>query len=208
MLPRSLPLFPLPDVVLFPNVFLPLHVFEPRYRAMVEDVLAGDRLIGMVLLKPGWEPDYDGRPPVYGVGCAGLVTHAERLPDGRFNLVLRGLSKFRISGERADQVYRVASVETALETLADADRILLGDECRRLEALLVTALEGSDARFPPTMPHDDLVNALAQYLPLEPLERQALLEQPGALARCRSLAELLEMKVLTADRPWSSAGVH
>ena len=71
-------IFPLPNVVLFPNVFLPLHIFEPRYREMVADALDGDRIIGMVLLRPGWEGDYEGRPPVYPIGCAGLITHAER----------------------------------------------------------------------------------------------------------------------------------
>src|SRR5258708_11996570 len=92
-----LPIFPLPNVVLFPNVFLPLHVFEPRYRQMVNDALTGDRIIGMVLLRPGWQADYEGRPAVYPVGCAGLITHAERLPDGRFTIVLRGLPHFRVS---------------------------------------------------------------------------------------------------------------
>src|SRR5213596_3395375 len=82
-----LPLFPLPNVVLFPNVFLPLHIFEPRYREMVADALASDRLIGMVLLRPGWERDYEGRPPVYPIGCSGVITHAERLHDGRYDIV-------------------------------------------------------------------------------------------------------------------------
>ena len=94
-----LPLFPLPTVVLFPNIFLPLHVFEPRYREMVADALAGDRMIGMVLLRPGWEHEYEGAPPVYPVGCSGVITHFERLSDGRYNIVLRGLARFRILRE-------------------------------------------------------------------------------------------------------------
>src|SRR5262245_26804387 len=101
MLPPSIPIFPLPSVVLFPNVFLPLHIFEPRYRQMVNDALSGDRVIGMVLLKPGYEAEYDGKPPVYHIGCSGLITHVERLEDGRFNLILRGLGKFTIIGEEA-----------------------------------------------------------------------------------------------------------
>src|SRR5438309_10548348 len=90
-----LPLFPLPNVVLFPNVFLPLHIFEPRYREMVADAIGSDRLIGMVLLRPGWESNQDGRPPVYPIGCSGLITHVERVPDGRYNIVLRGVERFR-----------------------------------------------------------------------------------------------------------------
>src|SRR5262249_17909149 len=106
-----LPLFPLPNVVLFPNVFLPLHIFESRYRDMVADAIGGDRLIGMVLLKPGWERDYEGRPPVYPIGCSGLITHVERLPDGRYNIVLRGVERFRILREDHAHTYRRAAIE-------------------------------------------------------------------------------------------------
>src|SRR3954452_5610705 len=106
-----LPLFPLRTVVLFPNVFLPLHIFEPRYREMVADAVASDRMIGMVLLRPGWERDYEGRPPVYPVGCSGVVPHAERLADGRYTLVLRGLERFRIVDEDHDRSYRRAVIE-------------------------------------------------------------------------------------------------
>src|SRR5207253_1884878 len=100
-----LPLFPLPNVVLFPNVFLPLHIFEPRYREMVADAIASDRMIGIVLLRPGWNVDRGqgpvsldeaGRAPVYPIGCSGLITHVEQLADGRYNIVLRGLERFRI----------------------------------------------------------------------------------------------------------------
>ena len=108
-----LPLFPLPNVVLFPNVFLPLHIFEPRYREMVADALAGDRLIGMVLLRPGWEHDYEGRPPVYPIGCSGVITHVERLADGRYNIVLRGLERFRIVEEDHARRYRRAQRRAA-----------------------------------------------------------------------------------------------
>src|SRR4029453_2152934 len=83
MLPPTIPIFPLPNVVLFPSVFLPLHIFEPRYREMVGEALAGDRIIGMALLRPGWEGDYEGRPPIYPVGCAGFITFSEQHSDGR-----------------------------------------------------------------------------------------------------------------------------
>src|SRR5690242_2842204 len=107
-----LPLFPLPNVVLFPNVFLPLHIFEPRYRQMVADSLASDRIIGMVLLKPGWQRDYEGRPPIYPVGCSGVITHVERLADGHYNMVLRGLERFRVLQEDESRPYRRALAQT------------------------------------------------------------------------------------------------
>src|SRR5436190_15739676 len=100
MLSSEIPLFPLPNVALFPATQLPLHIFEPRYRALVSDALEGERLIGMVMLRPGWEPGYEGTPAVYPVGCAGFITHADRLADGRYNILLRGLDKFRILEER------------------------------------------------------------------------------------------------------------
>jgi uncharacterized protein len=209
MLPSTIPVFPLPTVVLFPNVFLPLHIFEPRYRQMVADALNGDRIIGMVLLRPGWESDYEGRPPVYPVGCAGLITFSEQHPDGRFNIVLRGLEKFRVEGEDSSRSYRVARVESIMEEPTPADRAIIRDERRRLEALLVPQPQGrgADPKVPPSMADEDLVNALAQYLDLEPVEKQALLEREGLVERCRSLIDLLEMKVIVAPQAWS-AGSH
>ena len=207
MLPPTIPIFPLPNVVLFPNVFLPLHIFEPRYRQMVDDALRGDRIIGMVLLRPGWDKDYEGRPPVYPIGCAGVITHAERLTDGRFNIVLRGMEKFRVAEEDAGRPYRVAHVDPIDEPPATEFGAAMRDERRRLEALLVPQPDGvRDPKVPSAMPDEDLVNALAQYLELEPVEKQALLERNGLLDRCRSLIELLEMKVLVARHSWDAQG--
>jgi uncharacterized protein len=199
MLPPTIPIFPLPNAVLFPNVFLPLHIFEPRYREMVADALAGDRVIGMVLLQPGYQVDYEGRPPVYPLGCAGLITHSEALPDGRYNIMLRGIEKFRITGEESDKSYRVAHVDAVPEMLTDADRVAIRRDRSRIEALLAAAVErlGAGPRFPPAVPDEDLVNALAQYIQLDPIERQALLERDGVASRCRGLIELLEMRTLT-----------
>jgi Lon protease-like protein len=210
MLPPIIPIFPLPNVVLFPNVFLPLHIFEPRYRQMVEDALNGDRIIGMVLLRPGWEGDYEGRPPVYPIGCAGVVTHAERLADGRYHIVLRGMEKFRIAAEETDHPYRTATVESVPEPPAESVRQEMRGERRRLETLLVPQPEGQprDPKVPSSMPDEDLVNALAQYMEFDPVEKQALLERHGLLDRCRSLIELLEMKVLAAHHSWDRDGSH
>jgi Lon protease-like protein len=203
MLPETLPIFPLPNVVLFPHVFLPLHIFEPRYRAMVGDALEGDRIIGMALLKPGWERDYEGRPPVYPIGCAGLITHAERMPDGRFNIVLRGMEKFRLLGEDTSRPYRIAHVEP-LDEPACREIDVMRSERRKLEHLILATGHADEPITPPSMPDEDFVNALAQYLNFEPLEKQALLEVPDALARCRSVIDLLEMKNLAGRRDWVS----
>src|SRR5262245_38736192 len=122
MLPPQIPIFPLPNVVLFPGVFLPLHIFEPRYRQMVADALDADRIIGMVLLRPGWESDYEGRPPIFETGCAGLISHIERLADGRYNLILKGFEKFRVRGEDVSRPYRLASIESIVEGITGAER--------------------------------------------------------------------------------------
>ena len=210
MLPPTIPIFPLPNAVLFPNVFLPLHIFEPRYREMVADALQGDRIIGMVLLRPGYEENYEGRPPVFPVGCAGVITHAEKLPDGRYNIVLRGIEKFKVTGEDADKPYRLAHVEGISEDPTAEERTILRRQRQRLEAVLAAAIEraGSDPKFPPAIPDEDLVNALAQYLQLDPIERQALLERPGVVARCHALIELLEMKVHAPRGTWDGRATH
>lgn len=211
MLPATIPIFPLPNVVLFPNVFQPLHIFEERYRAMVSDALAGDRIIGMVLLQPGYQAEYDGRPAVYPVGTAGLITHAEPLPDGRYNIVLRGIEKFRIVGEDMSKPYRLARVDALPEFIPDAQRSAIRHQRRKLEAVLKAAVEraSTDPQFPSAISDEDLVNALAQYLALEPIERQALLERDGVLARATGLAELLEMKTMAPPgAAWNGGVTH
>jgi uncharacterized protein len=209
MLPPTIPLFPLPNVVLFPNVFLPLHVFETRYRVMVADALAGDRIIGMVLLRPGYEVNYEGRPPVYEIGCAGVMTHAEPLADGRFDIVLRGFEKFRLTGEDGGKEYRLGRIDVIPDAVTESERQLLRNQRLRLEAVLAAAMERirGEPKFPPSVPDEDLVNALAQYLDFDPLEHQALLECSGVLARCRALIDLLEIKV-HAPGGWMGKVAH
>lgn len=200
MLPSTLPIFPLPNVVLFPSVFLPLHIFEPRYRVMLADALRGDRMIGMVLLR-GRRDDIEEPPPVYPIGCAGLVSHAEPLRDGRSNIILRGLQRFRIVAEDTDRDYRRAQITP----LPENESGLIQDELRvmrsRLAALLAGRLEtaGGEVMVPDDMEDADLVNTLAQYLDLEPVEKQALLERDDIASRSRSLIELIEMRALATE---------
>ena len=198
MLPPEIPIFPLPNVVLFPSALLPLHIFEPRYRALVDDALENERLIGMVMLRPGWETHYDGAPDVYPIGCAGFITHADRLPDGRFNIMLRGMEKFRILGERPARQgverYRVARIESINEAKSGVTAASHAAR-HRLEKLLARKLQKNDHDFiPKDVPDADLVHAIAQHL--EPLEKQALLECNSLLERCEVLVELLEMRMM------------
>jgi Lon protease-like protein len=189
-LPSTIPIFPLDDLMVFPNILRPLHVFEPRYRAMVAAALKGDRVIGMIQLRPGYEANYEGRPPVFAIGCAGVITDFEQLPDGRYNIVLRGLVKFRILSEDASLPYRVARVEAILEEPDNQERAALGKQRERLIALLPSGSE----RPPPAVPDEDVINTLAQYASIGPLQRQALMELKGPLLRSEALITLLQAK--------------
>jgi hypothetical protein len=201
MFSTVLPIFPLPNAVLFPGVFLPLHIFETRYREMVADVLTGDRLIGMVLFKPGWDREPTESPSVFSIGCAGLISHVEQLDDGRYNIVLRGIERFRIKGEEAERSYRLARVDYLVDTMSASDRETLRLQRHKLERLLTVTPDAPDRPFPSSLSDEEVINALAQYLDLEPLERQALLECDTVSSRSNALAELLEMKAMAQSAP-------
>jgi Lon protease-like protein len=153
---RRIPIFPLPEVVFFPETVLPLHVFEPRYRQMIADCLAGDRWLAVPMLGPGWEKDYQGRPPVHPLAGAGEVIQAEALADGRYNILLDGRSRVRILAEEPPEgrLYRVARAQQ----LADRgpspdDRTFAGrlQDLRAAHARLLLALGQS---------HPDVVGRL------------------------------------------------
>jgi hypothetical protein len=193
-LPSEIPLFPLPETSLFPGVSRPFVIFEPRYREMIADALDGAKVIGMVRLRPGFEKDYEGRPPVYGIGCAGTIEKYERLPDGRYLILLRGLTTFRIVGEDQRKPYRLARIETIPELLKDEERVTLSTLRNRIERLLVTLLPlGVD---PPdsSLEDDEFVNIVAQDFGMPEATRQELLERNNVIDRARALADLLEKK--------------
>lgn len=129
-------LFPLPNLVLYPHVMQPLHIFEGRYREMLEDALAGDRLITMAVLKPGWETDYESRPPISSYACLGKVVAHHRLEDGRYNLLLLGVQRVRIMQEldplRSFRQARVELVEDCYDFSSSC-------QCQRVQEELVTA---------------------------------------------------------------------
>ena len=129
----AVPLFPLPNVVLFPRAVLPLHIFEERYKQMTADALEGDRLIAMALLCPGWEKSYYGRPEIEPVVCVGTILTHEKLPDGKYNFLLQGQLRARVVSEQQDLPYRLATLEPLAET--DVMEIDLGDERSRMSSL-------------------------------------------------------------------------
>lgn len=166
---------------------------------MVADALKGDRIIGMVMLQPGHEAEYEGRPPIFPIGCAGLITEFEQLPDGRYNILLGGLTKFRVEAEDNSRLYRLARVTAISEVLDDREAAALNEARERLGSLL-SALSSRIGipEPPPGVPDEQVVDELSEYLPMPSLQRQRLLEQEDPLARARSLVELLEM--LAASR--------
>ena len=190
-LPAAIPIFPLQDVMLFPHASRPLHIFEPRYREMVADALEGDRIIGMVMLHAGYEDEYAGNPPIYDIGAAGVITNVERLPDGRYNIVLSGLARFRIASEDRSRAYRVAEIEVLPEPLNESDRDALRGH-RPLLMELLTSVAPGQAPTPEELPDEMLVNGLSQFLGMSALDRLDLLRQEGPLARAAALIGLLE----------------
>ena len=184
-LPPTIPIFPLQDVMLFPGTTRPLHIFEQRYRDMVSDALKGDRLIGMVILEPAHEAEYEGRPPIYPIGCVGVITESEELPDGRYNILLRGLTKFRITGEDHSRSYRLAHVEAISEELTAEERVVLGDLREELVGLISVGIPG--LQVPDGLADEDLVNAIAQLIDIDPFGRLGLLEQTGPTSEEESM---------------------
>lgn len=130
----AVPLFPLPNVVLFPRAVLPLHIFEERYKTMTSDALEGNRRIAMALLQPGWEKDYYSKPAIEPVVGVGEILSHERLADGKYNFLLQGVARARVVREFGGKSYRVAELEPIHET-AVLDMDLL-DQRERLNAML------------------------------------------------------------------------
>jgi Lon protease-like protein len=201
-LPATLPLFPLPNAVLFPGVPLPLHIFEPRYRAMVRDVEQRDgRLVGMVLLRGDWRREYYGAPDVFPVGCAGRMVNVEPLPDGRYNILLHGLREFRIVGERRDQPFREATVEWR----ADATTGLSSELRTRTHALLQRFLEDEQPKLvrllnDSSISDELLINFLCYAVDFAPVEKQALLEAPDLASRAIRLCEAVQFALEAKGR--------
>jgi len=209
-LPEILPVFPLTGVMLLPGTVLPLHIFEPRYRNMVEDALDGDKIFGMIQpFAPqndnrGPQPDLaDAVPDLYKVGCAGYIEKSEKLADGRFFVQLKGVNRFRFAEEFALQRgYR--RVKAVYREFPDAS-LEPGWHCQRaalLEALaLYGAAHGMQVRPDQAEKFSDLelVNLLGVSLPFHPAEKQALLEAATLKDRETILVDLLRLGAMPAE---------
>jgi Lon protease-like protein len=198
-IPNVIPLFPLPNLVFFPRTYIPLHIFELRYRDMVRAAADSHRMVGMVLLKEGWEADYEGDPAVFPMGCVGRMINVQLLPDGRFNILLQGLRRFGIEHEIGTESYRQARIvlkdlsqpDTALpvEVRKELIKIVGGFMRNKEDASALSAL----LRQPI---HDDvLVQNLSFSLDFTPLEKQFLLESESLLQQARRLLDLLQFKL-------------
>ena len=196
----AVPIFPLPDITLFPRTLLPLHIFEARYRAMVGDALARDRRICMVRLRPGYEADYAGKPEVYGVGGLGEIVSCERLATGRYDLVLRGEARVRLVQERpTDTLYRVVVVERVEDVppAADVTPILerVRAACRALLGILGRPADFLDTALADTQEPGTIADRIASGVLPGPDVRQELLETAEVDLRLGRLAEALDALV-------------
>jgi Lon protease-like protein len=200
-------LFPLPNVVLFPRVTLPLHIFEPRYRQMTAHALAGDRLITMALLQPGFEAEYDQRPPLYPVACLGKILADQQMEDGRYNILLRGLSRVRIVNELpGDKLYREARVELLEEDASSSEDTEARQEevARRVAGWLTTlGLPPDDIvkLLQSDLPVSALCDILAFALPLTIEFKQQLLEELHVDRRLASLLNYLQTNEPVPKKP-------
>ena len=184
-----LSIFPLPGALLFPGMHLPLHIFEPRYRAMVNDSLARDRRIAMIQPKGGGE-----KPPLFEIGCVGRIADVEAMEDGRFNVVLEGLSRFRILRElEVTTLFRQVEAELIAdptdETLSMGARAALELESRRFAEVQGYAVDWEAVA---RLDDQNLVNGIAQIAPFDPAAKQALLEADTIADRAELIIQLMQ----------------
>ena len=187
------PIFPLAGALLFPRTHLPLHIFEPRYREMVRDALAGDRLIAMIQPRDAEEP-----PTVFEIGCLGRIISSEELEDGRYNIVLEGITRIRIAGE-ADVTTPYRQVDADSDGFDDGESEPLAmvqrAEVEREARLYADAL-GYVVDWQSVMRLDDelLVNSIAQIVPLDIGAKQALLEAHDVATRADLLVQFMQFQ--------------
>jgi Lon protease-like protein len=198
-IPERLGVFPLPHVVLFPDTLLPLHVFEPRYRALVKSALEGSGRFVMAILKPGYEDDYHGSPDVYRCACAGRIVDHELLPDGRSDLILQGERVVEIEEFVSDAPFRTARVRARTRDLSFVEGPGASDRIDELQQLLEEACPGCVEALAERMTCDteaerglQLLHTIAMHLPVGVPRKIDWLCQPGTLKRWQAIRETLK----------------
>jgi Lon protease-like protein len=215
---HPVPVFPLPGVVLFPGVQLPLHVFELRYRTMVREALSGERVIALALLRPGWERDYRGSPEFHPLGCLARIDDVTWLPNDCYDLRLLGLTRARLGRPVREFPYRSVRAHvlpqepiTEDDPLVQLERRALIEAGARLAAIERAASSGGAESEPaeatePTLAFEPLVNTLCMGLAAAPAEKLALLEMDSLLERAQRVRELVEERLRWASRGGSEGG--
>lgn len=181
-------IFPLPGAVLYPGLQLPLHIFEPRYRAMISDALARDRRIGMIQPRQNQES-----APLFDIGCLGRIGEVEALEDGRYNIILEGQTRYRIVRElNVSTPFRQVEAEL-IEEAADQHLAAVERASFEREARAFAQAQGYTVDWDSVTRLDDasLINGISQIVPFDPASKQALLEAPDISARCELLVQLL-----------------
>jgi Lon protease-like protein len=206
LLPRTLPIFPLEGVLLLPHGQLPLHIFEPRYRNMIEEALGSGRMLGMIQPRQSHPQPVPDDADVFEVGCAGRIVSFAETDDGRFLVTLKGVCRFRVAEElplhrgfrRVVPDFKPfrGDLDAAADERVDRPRLLAA-----ARAFLLMKNIACDWHAAESASAQALVTSLAMSCPFEPEEKQALLECSDLPARCRLLISLFEMAMLASDAP-------
>ena len=189
-----LSIFPLAGALLFPRMHLPLHIFEPRYRAMVSDALSRDRRIGMVQPRPNSKAGAADPPPLFSVGCVGRIVDVQAHDDGRYDIVLEGLARFTIVRE-LEVATAFRKVEAMLEPAREDETLSLGERAAvEQESRRFATAQGYAVDWEAVARLDDesLVNGISQIAPFDPASKQALLESPTLRDRADLIVQLMQ----------------
>ncbi len=197
-IPDIVPIFPLPTTVFFPETYLPLHIFEPRYREMVHNASRQGDCIGMALLKDGWEDEYEENPPIYPIGCVGRIISSHKLADGRINIELQGLQRCTFEEHEVSTPYRQAQIiphaQGGVASLDTETRINL-EHITQEYLTWKKAHELCQVIASGKLTDSILVHNLSAGLDLSPVEKQFLLESGHLIQQARRLIDLIRFKL-------------
>jgi len=193
-----IPLFPLSSIVFFPNTLLPLHIFEPRYKEMVNAAINNEKIIGMALLKPGWESNYYGNPDVYDVIGMGRIVSSEVFEDGKINIILYGLKRAKIQEIITDLPYRLARVsimDNNPNTKDEIYRSKIEQLIYKWNLYLNEKQKAHKINVNTKLPLENLTDALASLIFYNVFDKQRLLEETNVLKRAEIIIHDLQTKL-------------